>query len=213
MTNTVETAPATKGLVLHWAARYDLLVWLLTRGRDRAFREKLTNLARLTPGETVLDVGCGTGSLAIVASRKVGATGMVHGIDPSPAMIARARSKATTKAGTHLHFETGVAEAIPFSDATFDVVLSTLMLHHLPRPVRQQFVREMRRVLKPTGRVLIVDFADAQQRTGLLAHVHRHGHVDPRQIVSLLEEGGFHSIESGRVGVSSLQFVLATVTA
>ena len=56
MTNTVQTAPATKGLVLHWAARYDLLVWLLTHGRDRAFREKLVNLARLTTGEAVLDV-------------------------------------------------------------------------------------------------------------------------------------------------------------
>jgi ubiquinone/menaquinone biosynthesis C-methylase UbiE len=85
------------------------------------------------------------------------------------------------------------------------------MLHHLPREVRQQFVREVRRVLKPTGRVLIVDFANAQEKTGLLAHVHRHGHVDPRQIVSLLEEGGFHALESGRVAISSLQFVLATV--
>ena len=210
MTNTVQTAPATKGLVLHWAARYDLLVWLMTRGRDRAFRETLVDLARLTPGEAVLDVGCGTGSLAIVAGRKVGTTGTVCGIDPSPAMIARARSKAA-KAGTDVTFETGVAEALPFSAATFDLVLSTLMLHHLPRPVRQQFVREMRRVLKPTGRVLIVDFANAQEKTGLLAHIHRHGHVDPRQIVSLLEEGGLHAVERGQVGISSLQFVLANV--
>lgn len=210
MTNTVHTGPATKGLVLHWAARYDLLVWLLTRGRERVLREKLVDLAHLTPGEAVLDVGCGTGSLAMVASRTVGPTGMVYGIDPSPAMIARARSKAI-KAGTNVRFETGVAEALPFSAATFEVVFSTLMLHHLPRPVRQQFVREMRRVLKPTGRVLIVDFADAQGKTGLLAQVHRHGHVDPRQIVSLLEEGGFHSVESGRVGISSLQYVLATL--
>jgi ubiquinone/menaquinone biosynthesis C-methylase UbiE len=210
MTNTIRTAPATKGLVLHWAARYDLLVWLLTRGRDRAFREKLVDLARLAHGEAVLDVGCGTGSLAIVASRKVGPSGMVCGIDPSPPMIARARSKAT-KAYTDVQFDTGVAEALPFSNTTFDVVFSTLMLHHLPRPVRQQFVREVRRVLKPKGRVLIVDFATAQEKTGFLAHVHRHGHVDPRQIVTLLEDGGFHAVEDGRVGISSLQYVLATL--
>ena len=58
---------------------------------------------------------------------------------------------------------------------------------------------------------MIVDFANAEEKTGLLAHVHRHGHVDPRQIMSLLDEGGFHAVESGRVAISSLQFVLATV--
>lgn len=212
MTNDVQTAPATKGLVLHWAAQYDVLVWLLTRGRDRAFREKLIGLAHLTPGEAVLDVGCGTGSLAIVAKRQVGPTGMVSGIDPSPGMIARARSKAS-KAGTDVRFEIAVAEALPFPAAQFDVVLSTLMLHHLPRPVRQQFVREVRRTLKPEGRLLVVDFAHAQDKRGVLSHFHRHGHVDPRQIVSLLEEGGLRSVENGPVGISSLQFVLATVEA
>ena len=210
MTKAVQTAPATKGLVLHWAAGYDLLAWLLTRGRDRAFREKLVGLARLTAGEAVLDVGCGTGSLAIAATRQVGPSGMVYGIDPSPAMIARARSKAK-KASADVRFETGVAEALPFSAAQFNVVLSTLMLHHLPRPVRQQFVREVHRVLTPEGRVLIVDFAHAQDKTGVLAHFHRHGHVDPRQIVSLLEEEGLSSVESGPVGISSLQYVLATI--
>jgi len=210
MTKAVQTAPATKGLVLHWAAGYDLLAWLLTRGRDRAFREKLVGLARLTAGEAVLDVGCGTGSLAIAAKRQVGTSGMVCGIDPSPAMIARARSKAK-KASANVRFETGVAEALPFPAAQFDVVLSTLMLHHLPRPVRQQFVREVRRVLEPEGRLLIVDFAHAQDRTGVLAHFHRHGHVDPRQIVSLLEDEGLRFLESGPVGISSLQYVLATI--
>lgn len=212
MTKEAETTPATKGLVLHWAAGYDLLAWLLTRGRTRAFREKLVGLARLTAGEAVLDVGCGTGSLAIVAKRQVGPTGVVCGIDPSPAMIARARSKAS-KAGAEVRFETGVAEALPFPDARFDVVLSTLMLHHLPRQVRQQFVREVRRVLTPDGRLLIVDFAHAQDKSGVLAHFHRHGHVDPRQIVSLIEDEGLRSIESGPVGISSLQYVLATVVA
>jgi ubiquinone/menaquinone biosynthesis C-methylase UbiE len=212
MTNAVQTAPATKGLVLHWAARYDLLVWLLTRGRDRAFREKLVALARLTAGEAVLDVGCGTGSLAIVAKRHVGPTGMVCGIDPSPAMIARAQSKAT-KAEADVKFETGIAEALPFSARQFDLVFSTLMLHHLPRQVRQQFVREVRRVLTPEGRFLVVDFAHAQPKRGVLAHFHRHGHVDPRQIVSLLEEEGLRSVASGPVGISSLQYVLATAVA
>ncbi|MGH9387825.1 MAG: class I SAM-dependent methyltransferase [Vicinamibacterales bacterium] len=202
------TAPTTTGRVLHWAARYDLLVWLLTHGRHRAFRKRLVSLARLALGESILDVGCGTGSLAIAAKRQVGADGSVFGIDASPAMIARATSKAT-RAGIDVSFKTAVAEALPFPDAQFDVVLSTLMLHHLPRTVRQQCAREIRRVLKPQGRVLVVDFAQAQSKSGLLAHFHRHGHVDPREIIALLDETGFRCVESGPVGISSLQFVLA----
>ena len=156
MTTLPGTAPTTTGRVLHWAARYDLLVWLLTHGRSRAFREKLVGLASLAPGASVLDVGCGTGSLAIAAKRHVGATGEVCGIDASPEMIARATSKAA-RAGLDVRFENAVAESLPFPDAQFDVVLSTLMLHHLPRKVRQQCAREIRRVLKPGGHLLVVD--------------------------------------------------------
>lgn len=204
------TPPSTTGRVLHWAARYDLLVWLLTHGKHRAFRGRLVGLARLAPGESVLDVGCGTGSLAIAAKRHVGAVGEVFGIDASPEMIARARSKAA-RTRIDVSFKEAVAEALPFPDAQFDAVLSTLMLHHLPRTVRQQCAREIRRVLKPRGRVLIVDFAQARDKGSFLGHFHRHGHVDPRDIVSLLEESGFRRDASGAVGVSSLQYVLAVV--
>ena len=123
-------------------------------------------------------------------------------------MIARATSKAV-RAGVDVSFKTAVAEALPFRDAQFDAVLSTLMLHHLPRKVRHQCVREIRRVLNPQGRVLVVDFAQAQSRSGLLAHFHRHGHVDPHDVMALLEEAWFRCVESGPVGVRSLHFVLA----
>lgn len=203
--------PRTKGLVIRSQARYyDLHSWLLTLGRERAFRERLVDLARLAPGEAVLDVGCGTGTLAIAAKRRVGAAGTVQGIDASPEMIDRARRKAT-KAGIAAVFRTGVVEALPFTDARFDVVVSTLMLHHLPRPVRQQAAREMRRVLAPGGRVLAVDFAaPARERKGLLARFHRHGHLALRDIVELLSEAGLTVVESGSVGVGDLQFAVAT---
>jgi ubiquinone/menaquinone biosynthesis C-methylase UbiE len=206
---TTDRVTATNGRVLHWAARYDLLVWVLTRGRPHAFRRKLADAARLVSGESVLDVGCGTGSLALVAKALVGEAGEVFGIDPSPEMIARATSKARNSA-IDVTFMSGVAEALPFDEARFDVVLSTLMFHHLPRKVRAQCAGEIARVLKPGGRVLVVDFAQGQPRHSLVAHFHRHGHVDAREIAAVLEAAGLRLINEGLVGQSSLHYVLAT---
>jgi len=203
--------PGTTGMVVHWAARYDLLVWLLTLGRERRFRERLLEPARLQPGESVLDVGCGTGSLALAAKRRVGPSGSVHGIDASPEMIARAKHKAR-KAKGDATFEVGFAEALPFPDARFDIVLSTVMLHHLRRAAREQAVREMKRVLKPGGRLLAVDFAGASQNgRGPLAHFHRHGHVRPQDLVDLVSDAGLRVVESGPLGMWALHFVLADV--
>ena len=206
------SVPATTGVVIRSHARwYDALVWLLTLGRERALRERMLALAGLRAGELVLDVGCGTGTLAIAARRAVGAGGTVCGIDPSPEMIARAEAKAR-RASAPIDFRVAVIEALPYPDAHFDVVLSTLMLHHLPRDVRERGAREMRRVLKPGGRVLAVDFgrgADAEKR-GFIAHFHRHGGFDLHRIVALLEEAGLRVVESGAVGTNNLQFALAT---
>ena len=213
MTTTLrdDAAPATKGQVMRSSARfYDLMVWLLTFGRERSFRERLVELARLQPGESVLDVGCGTGTLAIAAKRRVGPRGLVHGIDASPEMIARATRKAK-KAGVDVTFRTAIVEALPFPDRQFDAVLSTLMLHHLPRPTREQCAREMRRVLKPGGRVLAVDFgAPVGHRKGIIGHLHRRGHVALDTVIELLSTSGLTVVESGQVGFRDLHFAVAT---
>lgn len=206
MTTMVEPSPASQRGVVRWAARYDLLLWLLTLGRERAFRERLLAPAHLQPGESVLDVGCGTGTLAIVASRHT--TAEVHGVDASPEMVARARAKAR-RAGSAAAFDVARAESLPFADARFDVALSTVMLHHLPRATRLAAVREMGRVLKPTGRLLVVDFAGARGGKGPRLHFHRHGHVDPRRLVELANEAGLDVRESGPLGRWSLHWVLA----
>lgn len=202
--------PSTTGMVLYSAARYDLLVWLVTLGREREFREKVLRLARLEPGESVLDVGCGTGTLAIAAKRHVGPTGTVYGIDASPEMIARANKKAS-KAGIDVVLQNGLAQALPFHDAQFDAVLSTLILHHLPHKARQEFASEIRRVLRPGGRVLAVDFGTAAGKTrGFLAHFHRpHGHVKLSDMMAVFSQAGLSIGDSGAVGIRDLQFVLA----
>ena len=202
-----QSAPRTHGLVLHWAARYDLLAWLLTHGRERELRETIVRLASLKPGDQVLDIGCGTGTLAITATRHVGPTGSVTGIDASPSMIARANHKAE-KAGVRATFQVAVAEALPFPDRRFDVVFTTLMLHHLPRNTRQECAKEIQRVLKGGGRVVAVDFGRTERR-GLLAHFHRHGHVAIEDIVNLFGGAGLRPTRTGPVGMNDLNFVVA----
>jgi len=209
-TSDRDTAPGTRGHVLHWAAGYDLLAWLLLLGRERAFRRRLVDLARLEPGQSVLDVGCGTGTLAIEAKRRVGPSGAVQGVDPSPEMIARARKKAA-KAGLNVTFTKGVVEALPIADGQFDVVLSTLMLHHLPGEERRQCAREIGRMLKPGGRALVVDFGEpTREGRSFIDHFHWHGGVDVREIAALLSEAGLEVVETGPVGLLHLDFVLAT---
>jgi ubiquinone/menaquinone biosynthesis C-methylase UbiE len=154
--------PTTGGIVLHAARFYDFMAWAVMLGREGAFREKVIELARLRPGESVLDAGCGTGTLAIAAKRRVGSMGKVYGIDASPEMIGRAREKAR-KAGLDVEFKNQVIEALTFPEAHFDAVLNTLMLHHLPRRLREDGAREIRRVLRPGGRVLVVDFFGASR--------------------------------------------------
>src|SRR5262249_31023903 len=179
----IET-PSRTGKVLHAAAAYDILVWLVTLGRERAFREKMLRLAHLEPGELVLDVGGGRGSLAVAAKRQVGTTGTVYGVDASPEMVARAEKKAR-KAGVKVVFKNAFAQSLPFPDAQFDVVLTTVMLHHLSQTARQELAVEIRRVLRPGGRVLAIDFGGSpQKRKSLLDHFHhRHGRVELKDII------------------------------
>lgn len=198
------------GAVLHSGLLYDLSLGLRFFGRERAFREKLLALAHLVPGETVLDVGCGTGTLAILARRHVGASGAVYGIDASGQMIARAKAKAR-RADIEVEFQTTPAQALPFPDASFDVLLATLMLHHLGRNGRRELAGEMRRVVNADGRVLVVDFETSTRKSrGLAARIHRgHGSVGLREVIALLGAAGLRVTESGTVGTKNLHFALA----
>lgn len=173
MTSAQPTEPSTQtsGLVIRTPRRYDLRLWLGSWGREGRFRDEEIRLARLRPGERVLDLGCGTGSLAIAAARAVGRAGAVTAIDPSVEMVARARSKAR-RARIDATFVATAGEALPFPDAAFDVVLISLVLHQLPSDALHGTMFQVRRVLKPGGRLFIVDLGTPEpgKRT-----VHSHG--------------------------------------
>jgi SAM-dependent methyltransferase len=194
-----ETSPSTvtRGLVLDQGWRYDLTLWigdtLMFRGQLRAMRRKTLDLAHVQPGDAVLDVGCGTGTLALEVGRRVGRAGRVVGIEPAAAQIARARAKAARR-HVPVEFQTGVIERLDFADATFDVVLSTLMMHHLPASLKRQGLAEIARVLKPGGRLVIADFPRKQDRQGRAARFHAGG-SDMRDLAALVRDAGFAEVK------------------
>ena len=160
----------TTGKTIRGAGYYDRLVALLTLGRGRALRKRTIALARIAPGEDVLDVGCGTGKITTRAKARTGPNGSADGIDPAPEMIAVARQKAA-RAGLDIDYRVAAVEALPFAAATFDVVMSSLMMHHLPEGLKPHALAEIRRVLKPGGRLVVVDFKRPTSRLGRLAPV------------------------------------------
>ena len=201
------------GAVIRWPSFYDALVTALTFGRGRAFREGTLDFARVSAGERVLDVGCGTGDLALGAKRRVGAEGTVHGIDAGEEMIGRARQKALRQ-GLDVTFEVAAAQALPFPDGAFDLVLCTLVIHHLPKDARRQAIAEMRRVLRPEGRLLILDLA---QEKGLLAFLNPvalvHGHRDMHtayEAEALMRDAGFSAIVVGRTTMRAVGYALGS---
>lgn len=197
-------AVETKGLILKGGWRYDLHGWLfdafLFRGQGRELRLQSISLARIQSGERVLDVGCGTGTLALEVARRIGSLGRICGIDPSAEQIARARAKAARR---HLpiEFQVGVIEQLPFPDQTFDVVLSTLMMHHLPAPLKRQGLAEVARVLKPEGRVVIADFSRKQERHGRAARFHAGGSSLP-DLTALVQDAGLANVDTEEMRVT-----------
>jgi len=198
--HTHEVAAQTDGRMIRWASFYDSLVNIITLGHAGMLRNLTVNHAMLKGGEKVLDVGCGTGGVTIPAKTAVGSNGMAAGIDPAPEMIAVAKKKAV-RAGLEIDFRIGVIESLPYADSTFDVVTSSLMMHHLPEHLRVAGLAEVKRVLKPGGRLLIADMT----RSGTSMHARvfsaltmhgRHGtQFGIEDLPRLLQEAGFEDVK------------------
>jgi ubiquinone/menaquinone biosynthesis C-methylase UbiE len=133
---------------------YDPVIRLTTR--ESRFKSLLIEQAVLAPDQRVLDLGCGTGTLAIqIKRREPGAE--VTGLDADPEMLSQARGKAE-RAGVELKLTEGLSTELPYEDGSFDRVLSTLFFHHLDPGPKRVTADEIARVLRPGGELHVADF-------------------------------------------------------
>ena len=175
------------------------------------YREKIINYAELQSGERVLEVGCGTGTLSLMAKRRVD-DGEVIGLDLSPKMVKQAEKKSE-KYKLDVKFIEGSIDNIPFPDNYFDVVLSSWMFHHLPIKIKREGLKEIHRVLKKGGRFLFFDFSKPGNVIGYMItplfiwtdflRVHIFG-----DITSYFKESGFQDITLKRKGICTAAYVM-----
>lgn len=194
---------------------YDPLVRLL--GADRA-RERLIEQAALQPGHRVLDIGCGTGTLAVQIKRAAPRVEVV-GIDPDPRALDRSRRKAE-RAQVHVRFDESFADALPYADASFDRIFSSYMFHHLPQEAKLTALREARRVLRSGGSLHLLDFAgpDSGARGPLARLLHGNRQLrDNRadKVLAWLTQAGFAKVQrsgEGKLLVGRILYYRASVS-
>jgi ubiquinone/menaquinone biosynthesis C-methylase UbiE len=168
---------------------YDLFTKLL--GVEASHR-RLLEQATIRPGYSVLEIGCGTGNLAVLAKR-LNPSADVLGIDPDPKALSRARKKAH-RAGLTVQFRQAFSEQLPFPDASFDRVLSAFMLHHIQPDSKVPALQEVYRVLKPGGSLHLADFEEGEHPRGHHFASALQPHKDSRfhhKISQPMREAGF----------------------
>jgi len=186
--------------MLHGRGRsYDILAAVFFGGRRRRFFTRLVAESGAHPGDRVLDVGCGTGYLTRMMAETVAPGGTARGVDPSGEAITQARRLAHRANCT---FSDGIAEALDAPDDTYDVVVSSLMIHHLPEAQRPRAIGEMFRVLRPRGSLLIAEFRPPASRIGrrLVSALTGHNAMAENRVDLLdpmIREAGFEHIHSG----------------
>jgi len=179
-------------------------------GVDRPNSRMVCEMAGIKPGDKVLDLGCGTGNLTLTAEKYTGSSGAACGLDAAPEMIAVACEKAR-RLGSQAAFEVGLIEQIDYPAGTFDVIISRLVMHHLPEDLKRQGLAEMLRVLKPGGLLFLADFN--RPANPLLAHVtsilvgQHMMQASVWDISPMLKDAGFVELASGLTRSAYLAFV------
>ena len=191
----------SKGISLNYLSKhYDRI----TPAEKSKFRQKQIGLIHLKPGERVLEVGCATGILSILAKRAVGDTGVVEGVDIAPKMIAVAQEKAT-KAHLRIGFQVASIDSLPYLDGYFDVVISSLMFHHLTIDIKKKGSAEIHRVLKQDGRFFLSDFCSSHWLTMPVMYLRHIWMPSTRyqlfgKLHALIKETGFNKVKLVKKG-------------
>jgi ubiquinone/menaquinone biosynthesis C-methylase UbiE len=186
---------------------YDPFTWLL--GVPRVHR-RLVELAGIEPGHRVLEIGCGTGNLALRAQR-MHPDAEVVGLDPDPLALERARRKAD-RAGLPVRWDRGKAGELPYPDESVDRVLSALMFHHLDDAEKKSALAEVRRVLRPGGQLHLVDIAGhhhGRAASRMLRNEHLRDNAG-EGIPDRMREAGLTDVRTGERGRLSTTYYRAT---
>lgn len=172
---------------------------MATLFQERLYRLPLLDALNLQPGERILDIGCGTGTLDLLLCKRAPQTAVI-GLDIDPAVLAIAHRKAIHR-GTLLPLAQASADSLPYADNSFDQVVSSLVLHHLTTPQKSWMLAEAYRVLRPGSRLSILDFGPP--RAGWLAVLlttvaNRFEHIDDNlhgRVPKLLRQTGFTDVQ------------------
>jgi ubiquinone/menaquinone biosynthesis C-methylase UbiE len=193
----------TRGRTLdHAAFIYDLLEPLLMLGKQAQYIQQIISLLEIKPDYRVLDLGCGTGVLTREIADRLDARsgGISIGIDAAAKMIAAAEKKRSSET---CRFEVAAAEDLPYEDASFDAVASSMFFHHVPLDLKEMTLNEACRVVKPGGRLVIADMHTPSTSLGsLVSHVSRYFFMQPQigenirgVLPGLIEKAGFNPPE------------------